>query len=62
MRQATYLIGAYGYTAQLVAAKMAEANLSFIAVGREQSKLEQVLQQFQVLVCLPSLEELQCEL
>ena len=47
MRQATYLIGAYGYTAQLVAAKMAEANLSFIAVGREQSKLEQVLQQFQ---------------
>lgn len=46
MRQATYLIGAYGYTAQLVAAKMAEANLSFIAVGREQSKLEQVLQQF----------------
>ncbi len=46
MASTTFLIGAYGYTAKLIAAKMAEANLSFIAVGRDQSKLEQVLQGF----------------
>jgi short subunit dehydrogenase-like uncharacterized protein len=46
MTQPTYIIGAYGYTAQLVAAKMAKANLEFIAVGRDQSKLAQVQQRF----------------
>ncbi|MEN9421151.1 MAG: hypothetical protein RLZZ107_625 [Bacteroidota bacterium] len=46
MAQNTFLIGAYGYTAQLIAAQMAAAGLAFTAVGRDQTKLEQLQQEF----------------
>lgn len=46
--QTIYLIGAYGYTAKLIAQELSAAHISFVPVGRDAQKLADFCTEFQL--------------